>query len=143
MSLFTMMRHLLPYVIICNTQYNPSVTYKRKVKSAVKEYLVHSIVELLLLPSLVCSLYAFINEKSWRFQNTISGFSFVLFLYSIAIDAFYGKFYLIWLLQKVIRLSYNKYDYLQDEEVNRNTTCSYTHNTTLVYASHCWSSNIC
>ena len=86
----------------------------------------HSIVELLLLPSLVCSLYAFINEKSWRFQNTISGFSFVLFLYSIAIDTFYGKFYLIWLLQKVIRLSYNKYDYLQDEEVNRKTKlCRY------------------
>jgi len=42
-------------------------------------------------------------------------------LYSIVVDAFCGKFYLIWLLQKVIKLSYNKHDYVQDEEADRKT----------------------
>jgi len=85
-----------------NTTANTSLTYKKKAGSIFKEYILHSIGELLLLPSLVCSLYGIINEKGWTFENAIAGFTFVVFLYSIAVDTFYGKFYLIWLLQKVI-----------------------------------------
>ena len=43
---------------------NTSLTYKTKLRSVLKEYILHSIGELLLLPSLVCSLYGFINEKA-------------------------------------------------------------------------------
>ena len=101
-------------------QTNPStqIRFEIKTRSVLMEYILHSIGEFLLLPSLICSLYGFINERSWTFDNGVAGFNFLLFVYSIGMDAFYVKFYFIWLVQKVIRMSHNKYINLQDESDN-------------------------
>jgi len=50
------------------------------------EYILHSIGEFLLFPSLICSLYGFINERSWTFDNGIAGCNFLLFVHSIGMD---------------------------------------------------------
>ena len=98
------------------------IPHKQKAKNVLKKYILHSIGELLIFPCLICSLYGYVNEKSWQFNNAIAGFNFILFVYTIVIDALCIKFYLIWLLQRVIRVSYEKYDELKDELLDEKTT---------------------
>lgn len=95
------------------------LTYNQKALKALKEYVLHSVGEFLLSPIVVLSLYGFINEKSWKFGDGIAGLNFVMFLYTMGMDAFYGKFYIIWLIQKLIRISYSKYDDLRDESKDK------------------------
>ena len=70
---------------------------------------------ILIFPSVICSLYSIVNESSWFFDSTISQCNGILFFYSILIDALYGKFCLLWLLQRVVKDSYRKHDELLDE----------------------------
>ena len=63
------------------------------------DYTISSLGELLIYPTLLCTLFGFINERAWRFDNGISFF----FLYSLIMDALYMKFYGIVL---VIRIAY-------------------------------------
>jgi len=108
------------------TDTDVQVSHKMKAKGVLKEYLLHSIGEFLIFPCLVCSLYGYINEKSWQFNSEIAGFNFVFFIYTVVIDTLYIKYYLIWLLQKVIRVSYAKYDALKDEPIDEGTKlCRY------------------
>jgi len=95
------------------------LTYYQKALKVLKEYVLHSVGEFLLLPSVILSLYGFVNEKSWKFGDGIAGFNFIMFLYTMGMDAFYGKFYIIWLMQKIIRISYSKYDDLRDESEDK------------------------
>ena len=53
----------------------------------------------------------FINNLQW----------YSLFVCTVVMDALYRKFYCNWLIQKVIRLSYNKFDELQDESLDEKT----------------------
>ena len=91
------------------------VSYKLKTKAVLKDYLLHSVGEFLIFPCLTCSLYGYINEKSWQFNNGAAVFNFVLFIYTVIIDAFCIKFKI---LQKIIRVSYVKYDALKDELID-------------------------
>jgi len=86
------------------------INYTKKAKCVFKEFVLESFGEILVYPSIICSLYGFVNEKGWQFNNAIAVFDFLLLLYSIAMDIVYAKVYYIWLLQKVIRISYKAYD---------------------------------
>ena len=67
--------------------------------------------ELLIYPTIICSLYGFINEKSWQFSNTLGGYNSLSFLYNTYVDALYTKLGYIWQVQKVIvTSSYNVED---------------------------------
>ena len=95
-------------------------------KNVLKEYLLHSVGELLIFPCLIYSLYGYVNEMSWQFNDTIGRFSFVLFVFTVVMDTLCLKFYCIWLIQKIIRVSYNKFDELQDESLDEKTKlCRY------------------
>jgi len=92
-----------------------NLSYNEKALDVLKDYILHSLGEFLLLPCVICSLIGFVTERSWKFDNTIASFNFVIFIYTICMDALYGKIYIIWLVQRIIRKSYNKYDDLRDE----------------------------
>ena len=50
------------------TEENTNVTtvpHSKKTKNVLKQYLLHSVGELLIFPCLICSLYGYVNEKSW------------------------------------------------------------------------------
>ena len=86
------------------------INYAQKTKYVFKEFVLESLGEMLIYPSIICSLYGFINEKGWQFNNAIAVFDFILLLYSVAMDVVYAKVYYIWLLQKVVRVSYKAHD---------------------------------
>lgn len=86
------------------------INYAQKTKYVFKEFVLESLGEMLIYPSIICSLYGFVNEKGWEFKNAIAVFDFIFLLYSIAMDVIYAKVYYIWLLQKVIRISYKAHD---------------------------------
>jgi len=92
-----------------------TLSYNEKALEVLKDYILHSLGEFLLLPCVICSLIGFVIEKSWKFESTIAGFNFAMFIYTMCMDALYGKIYIIWLVQRIIRKSYNKYDDLRDE----------------------------
>ena len=88
--------------------------YHRKAKSVFLDYAVSSLGELLIYPILICNLYGVINERAWHFDNGISVCNFLLFLYSVIMDALYMKFYVTWLVViRVVCASYVKYDELK------------------------------
>jgi len=82
----------------------------QKVKRVLKEFVLDSLGELLIYPSIICGLYGFVNEKGWEFDGPIAIFDFLLLLYSLVIDVIYAKVYHVWLLLKVIRSSYTAHD---------------------------------
>ena len=57
--------------------------------------------ESFIYPGVICSLYGFINERSWESNNALAGFHFYMFLFNLWYDAFYTKFRYIWATQKV------------------------------------------
>ena len=85
---------------------------RHKGKSVFIDYVISSIGEFLIYPTLICVMYGFINERSWQFDNKIHVCNLILLVYSVIMDALYMKFYVIWLVIRVLRASYAKYDEL-------------------------------
>ena len=83
-----------------------------KARKVAVDYLISSLAEFLIYPTLICVMYGFINERAWQFDNGLSGCYFILFAYSVIIDAMYMKFYVIVLVIRVLRATYVKYDEL-------------------------------
>ena len=82
------------------------------------DYVILSIGEFLIYPTLICVMYGFINERAWQFDNGISGCNFLLLIYSGIMDALYMKFYVIILTVRVLCGTYAKYNELaQNAEV--------------------------
>ena len=95
------------------TAYFQAQNYLFKAQSVFKDYVASSVGEFLIYPTLICVLYGFIiNERAWEFDNTVSICHVVFLAYSVIMDALYMKFYVIWLVIRVIRASYVKYDEL-------------------------------
>ena len=86
--------------------------YYRMGISVLVDYVVSSIGQFLIYPTLICVMYGFINERSWQFDNGISRCNFILLVYSVIMDALYMKFYMIFLVIRVLCASYKKYDEL-------------------------------
>ena len=80
-----------------------------KAKSVLIDYVIFSLGEFLIYPTFICTLYGFVNERAWRFDNGISVGNFLFFLYSVLMDAIYMKTYLIFLVIKIIFVAYKKY----------------------------------
>ena len=83
-----------------------------KGKSVFIDYVISSIGEFLIYPTLICVMYGFINERSWQFDNKIHICNLIMLVYSVIMDALYMKFYVILLVIRVLRASYAKYDEL-------------------------------
>ena len=83
-----------------------------KGKSVFIDYVISSIGEFLIYPTLICVMYGFINERSWQFDNKIHVCNLILLVYSVIMDALYMKFYVIWLVIRVLCASYAKYNEL-------------------------------
>ena len=91
-------------------------SFMQKLMNALMNY--SSVEEFLLLLLLIFSLYGFINEKSWMFENAIAGFNFILLLFTITSNVWYNVCKLIY-LKTIISRSYDKYfhniDILKDK----------------------------
>ena len=81
----------------------------RKIKRVLVDYVLLSLGEFLIYPTLVCTLYGFINERAWRFDNGISICNFIFFLYSVIMNALYMKFFVILQVIRVVRATHDKY----------------------------------
>ena len=86
--------------------------YYRKERSVIVDYVLSSIGEFLIYPTLICVMYGFINERAWEFDSDTSICTFTVLVYSMIMDALYMKFYVTWLVIRVLRASYVKYDEL-------------------------------
>ena len=86
--------------------------YYRHARNVLVDYVISSIGEFLIYPTLICVLYGFINERSWQFDNGIHICNLIVLAYSVIMNALYMKFYMIFLMIKVLRASYIKYDEL-------------------------------
>ena len=84
--------------------------YHHKGRSVLVDYVISSIGEFLIYPTLICVMYGFINETSWQSDNGISGHNLILLVYSVIMDALYMKCYVIWLVMRVLRVSCTKCD---------------------------------
>ena len=49
-------------------------------KGTLKELALSILKESFIYPAVICSLYGFINEKSWEFNNALDWFHFIMFL---------------------------------------------------------------
>ena len=68
-----------------------------------KDLALELVVQVFIYPTIICSLHSLINEKSWQFDNTaVAALNFIVFLYSLCIDALETKLNCIYLVQKVI-----------------------------------------
>ena len=85
---------------------------QHKAKRVAVGYVLLSLGEFLIYPTLICTLYGFINERAWRFDNGISGCYFVFLLYSVVMQFLYMNVYAILLVARVARAAYVKYDVL-------------------------------
>ena len=83
-----------------------------KMKSIFADYVLLSLGEFLIFPILICTLYGFINERAWRFDNGISGCNFLFFLYRVIMNGIYMKAYVIFLVIRIVLAAYNKYNTL-------------------------------
>ena len=83
--------------------------YCRKAQSVFIDYVLLSLGEFLIYPTLICTLYGVINERAWRFDNGISGCNFLFFLYSVIMDVMFTKIHAIWLVIRIIRATHKKY----------------------------------
>ena len=83
--------------------------YPRKAKSVLIDYVLLSLGEFLIYPILICTMYGFINERAWRFDNGISGFNFLFFLYSVIMDLVFMKIYMIWAVIRIIQATHRQY----------------------------------
>ena len=101
-----------------NATSTEEVNYIKKTMKMFKEFVIDSLGEILIYPSIICGLYGFVNERGWEFSNGFVIVDFVLLLYSVLMDAIYAKLYHIWILIRVVRASYQAYD--QSESVNLN-----------------------
>ena len=79
--------------------------YRHKGKSVLVDYVISSLGEFLIYPTLICVMYGFINERSWQFDNEVSTYNLVLLVYSMIMDALYMKFYVIFLMIRILRAS--------------------------------------
>ena len=86
--------------------------YYRKGGTVLVDYVLSSIGEFLIYPTLICVMYGFINERAWQFDSKISICTFIVFVYNVIMDTLYMKFYVTWLVIRVLRASYVKYDEL-------------------------------
>ena len=68
----------------------------------IKELILDMLKEILTYPTVICTLYGLINEKSWEFDNHHAITHFIIFLLSLIYDALYTKLNYIWGIQKVI-----------------------------------------
>ena len=96
----------------------PAISYRTKAKQVLKDYVLHSFGEIFIYPTFICVFYGFINEKAWQFNNGLSAFYFLLFLYSCTMDAVYFKLYTIWILTRIVRASFTKYNELRERELH-------------------------
>ena len=87
-------------------------SYYYKVKCVFLSYVISSLGELLIYPTLICVMYGFINERAWQFDDGISICTFILLVYSAIMDALYMKFYVTWFVIRIVCVSYAKYDEL-------------------------------
>ena len=53
-------------------------------------------------------MYGFINERAWQFDNGISGYNFILLVYSVIVDTLYMKFYVIFLVTRIVNTSHDR-----------------------------------
>ena len=90
----------------------PRQDYCYKAKCILLNYVISSLGELLIYPTLICVMYGFINERSWEFDNGTSTCIFILLVYSVIMDALYMKFHVILFMVRLICVSYTKYDAL-------------------------------
>ena len=88
--------------------------YPHKAKSVLVNYVFLSLGEFLIYPTLICTLYGFVNERAWRFDNGISACNFLFFLYSVIMDGMYLKCLTIFLVIRVVRASYSFYSELSE-----------------------------
>ena len=86
--------------------------YYQKLKRVFINYVMSSLGELLIYPILICIMYGFINERAWKFDNGISGYTFLMFVYSVLMYVLYTKFYAVLFVLRVLRFTYVKYDEL-------------------------------
>ena len=84
-------------------------SYIQDAKFVFKKFTIDSLGETLLYPSIICNLYGFINERGWEFDNAVGVINFLLLIYSLVMDAIYGKLFHVWVIQKLIRYSYAAY----------------------------------
>ena len=96
-------------------------SYVQEAKILFRELIFDLLEELLIYPSIICNLYGFINERGWEFDNAIAIIDFILLLYSLAMDAIYAKIFHVWVVQKLIRNSYDAFYEVCDERPNKPT----------------------
>ena len=75
----------------------------------------------MIYPSIICNLYGLINERGWEFDNATAILDFILLLYSLAMDAIYDKIFHVWVIQKLIRNSYDAFYEVCDEHSTKAT----------------------
>ena len=68
-----------------------------------REFAKDMLEEIIIYPSLICNLYAFVNERGWEFNNAVAVFDFLLTLVSFFMDAIFAKINHIWLLYHLIK----------------------------------------
>ena len=73
------------------TQVQPENYDDDEDEDTVKELALDILKECFIYPAVICSLYGFINERSWQFDNALSGIYFLMFLFSLFYDALYTK----------------------------------------------------
>ena len=86
--------------------------YYQKGRRVFIDYIMSSLGELLIYPTLICILHEFINERAWQFDDEKTKYTFLMFVYSVIMDALYIKLYAIFLVIRVLRFTYVKYDEL-------------------------------
>ena len=69
----------------------------------------------IIYPSIICSLYGFVNERSWRVNSVFVWINFFLFLYAILNDALYTKLKYIWATLKALIKEYANSDDWDDK----------------------------
>ena len=89
---------------------------KQVIISVIANYLISSMGMLLIYPILICVMYGFINERAWQFNNEKTGYSFLMLVYSVIMDALYMKFFMIFLVIRIICASYESVEPTDNEE---------------------------
>ena len=86
--------------------------YYCKAKGIFIDCVLLSLGELLIYPIIICNLYGFIEERTWQFNDAVSGLNFIFFVYSLLMDFIFTKILVIHRVKTIIKATYTQYNVL-------------------------------
>ena len=133
-SIFYMIFSFIGFLFVCAAMYldhreihrtDEEVEYSdnKLITNVIMYHVISCMGGFLIYPALICVLYGFIYERAWQFDDEKTGYSFLMFVYSVIMDAVCMKFFMICLVIRIICASYANFELAKSRDTDSEEEC--------------------